>query len=456
MKAFDFSHWPERLAQAPLPERNKHSFAITIRWFLSFCRRGRGEISHQSARDFIAWAQQEKPAQEWQVTGWKEALNWFFREAKRLGFSSRETSNIQHRTSNIEGTASQNLATGTVVASELGKGGSDLKSAKAIPAWKTAFLTVVRRRHYSYRTEQSYLVWLQRFARFCRSDDLQLRGPGDIKAFLDDLALDQRLSASSQRQALNAVVFLLREVFGKELGDFSDYRRGKVRSHLPTWLTLEEVRSLLRQLPGSWSLITCVAFGGGLRLMELLRLRVKDVDLEQEIITVLGGKGDKDRLVPLAKVVVEPLRKHFEVLRRLYEADRREQVAGVWLPDGLQRKYPKAGEEWPWFWLWPADHLSLDPRSGLYRRHHASDWEFQRIIKQAAVRARLNKRVTPHVLRHSFASQALDGGMDLRTLQELLGHKSVETTMIYTHAMRKPGLGVKSPLDRIGVLPADL
>ncbi len=267
--------------------------------------------------------------------------------------------------------------------------------------------------------------------------------------------MDQRLSASSQRQALNAVVFLLREVFGKELGDFSDYRRGKVRPHLPTWLTLEEVRSLLSQLPGSWSLITCVAFGGGLRLMELLRLRVKDVDLEQEIITVLGGKGDKDRLVPLAKVVVEPLRKHFETLRRLYEADRREQVAGVWLPDGLQRKYPKAGEEWPWFWLWPADHLSLDPRSGLYRRHHASDWEFQRILKQAAVRARLNKRVTPHVLRHSFASQALDGGMDLRTLQELLGHKSVETTMIYTHAMRKPGLGVKSPLDRIGVLPTD-
>jgi integron integrase len=457
MKAFDFSHWPERLAQAPLPERNQHSYAITIRWFLSFCRRGRGEISHQSARDFIAWAGSEKNPKPWQIEEWKEAIRWFFRDAKAVATGSPpQSSNLPTPPSGalrLRSGPASNLE--PAIITRRTPDSPHLTRPKEVPAWKTAFLTVVRRRHYSYRTEQSYLVWLQRFARFCRSDDLQLRGPEDIKAFLDDLALDQRLSASSQRQALNAVVFLLREVFGKELGDFSDYRRGKVRPHMPTWLTLEEVRSLLSQLPGSWSLITCVAFGGGLRLMELLRLRVKDVDLEQEIITVLGGKGDKDRLVPLANVVVEPLRKHFEALRRLYEADRREQVAGVWLPDGLQRKYPKAGEEWPWFWLWPADHLSLDPRSGLYRRHHASDWEFQRIIKQAAVRARLNKRVTPHVLRHSFASQALDGGMDLRTLQELLGHKSVETTMIYTHAMRKPGLGVKSPLDRIGVLPAD-
>jgi site-specific recombinase XerD len=212
---------------------------------------------------------------------------------------------------------------------------------------------------------------------------------------------------------------------------------------------------LLEQLEPRWVLLTCVAFGGGLRLMELLRLRVKDLDLEQEIITVRGGKGNKDRLTPLAHVVVEPLRAHLTKVRRLYEQDRQEQVAGVWLPDGLERKYPKAGEEWPWFWVWPDDHLSTDPRSGLRRRHHVSDWEFQRRIKAAGSKAKLNKRVTPHVLRHSFASQALDGGMDILMLKELLGHKSVETTMIYLHAMRKPGLGVKSPLDRIGVFPAD-
>jgi site-specific recombinase XerD len=211
---------------------------------------------------------------------------------------------------------------------------------------------------------------------------------------------------------------------------------------------------LLEQLEPRWVLLTCVAFGGGLRLMELLRLRVKDLDLEQEIITVRGGKGNKDRLTPLAHVVVEPLRAHLTKVRRLYEQDRQEQVAGVWLPDGLERKYPKAGEEWPWFWVWPDDHLSVDPRTGIQRRHHVSDRLFQMKIKDAATKARLNKRVTPHVLRHSFASQALDGGMDILMLKELLGHKSVETTMIYLHAMRKPGLGVKSPLDRIGVFPA--
>jgi integron integrase len=292
-------------------------------------------------------------------------------------------------------------------------------------------------------------VWLERFARFCGSEDLARRGADDIKAFLDALALDQRLSASSQRQALNAVVFLLREVFGQELGDFSDYRRARMRPHAPTWLTRGEMDLLLQSLEanGVWALMTRVAFGGGLRLMELLRLRVKDVDLEQEIITVRGGKGDKDRFVPLAHVAVEPLRAHVACMRRVYDADRRQQVAGVWLPDGLERKYPNAGAEWPWFWLWPDDHLSLDPRGGQERRHHVSDRAFQRVIKDAATRAGLNKRVTPHVLRHSFASQLLDRGTDIRTVQELLGHQSVETTQIYTHVMRRPGLGVRSPLD---------
>ncbi|MDA1276013.1 MAG: integron integrase, partial [Verrucomicrobia bacterium] len=270
---------------------------------------------------------------------------------------------------------------------------------------------------------------------------------GGIKAFLDALALDQRLSASSQRQALNAVVYLLREVFGKELGDFSDYRRSKVRPHVPVWLTPAEMRALLDQLDERWALMTRVAFGGGLRLMELLRLRVKDVDLEQETLTVRGGKGDKDRLAPLAHVTIEPLRGHLQAIRQVYDADRGQQVAGVWLPAGLARKYPKAGEEWPWFWLWPDEGLSIDPRGGAERRHHAGDWEFQRTIKEAAKRAGLNKRVTPHVLRQSFASQLLDRGTDIRTVQELLGHQSVQTTMIYTHVMRRPGLGIKSPLD---------
>lgn len=160
-----------------------------------------------------------------------------------------------------------------------------------------------------------------------------------------------------------------------------------------------------------------------------------------------AGKGGRDRAVPLAHVLVEPLREHLTRIRRMYDVDRAERMAGVWLPDGLARKYPKAGEEWPWFWLWPDKDWSIDPRSGVRRRHHESDHEFQRQIKQAARRAGLNKRVTPHVLRHSFATQLLERGTDIRTVQELLGHKDVSTTQIYTHVMRKPGLGVRSPLD---------
>lgn len=443
MRGTWFEDWVGELAQSQLPERQKRSWEITLRWYLSFCRRGRVGVTVESAREFITWAQQDKQAQAWQVAGWKEAINWFFRAAKNHVPGSRcQFPGENHRS-----------AAPLPIVPQRGEGEAIGNQQSAIgnspsPSWKSAFLTVVRRRNYSYRTEQSYLVWIQRFARFCRSNDLAARGTEDVKAFLDELARDERLSASSQRQALNAVVFLLREVYGKELGDFSDYRRARIRTHAPSWLTFNEVTALLEQLDEPWRLLTCVAFGAGLRLMELLRLRVKDVDLEQEIITVRAGKGNRDRLTTLAHAVVEPLRTHLARVRRLYEQDRQAGVAGVWLPDGLERKYPKAGEEWPWFWLWPDDHLSVDPRTGIQRRHHLSDRLFQIRIKDAATKARLNKRVTPHVLRHSFASQSLDGGMDIGVLKELLGHKSIETTMIYAHAMRKPGLGVKSPLDR--------
>jgi len=181
--------------------------------------------------------------------------------------------------------------------------------------------------------------------------------------------------------------------------------------------------------------------------MELLRLRIKDVDLGQEIITVRAGKGDKDRLVPLPHAIVGALTAHVEAIRQRHEQDRAAGVAGVWLPEGLSRKYPRAGEEWAWFWLWPENRLSVDPRSGVRRRHHVSDRSFQVAIKSAAAKARLNKRVTPHVLRHSFATQLLSDHYDIRTVQELLGHKTVETTQIYTHVMNRPGLSVRSPLD---------
>jgi integron integrase len=424
----DFRDWERVLSESDVSPQLQSSIVITIRWYLSFCRRSRVEVCTQSARDFVDWAEREKSASAWQVGQWKEALNWFFRSAGGAGGSNRAgQTRLIHR----------HEASPSAVCQD----------PRSSPPWLGPFLTTIRRRHYSRRTEQSYRVWIERFARHLKSDELAGRSEEDIKGFLDALALQEQLSASSQRQALNAVVFLLREVYGQTLGDFSEYRRARARTNLPVWLTRAELDQLFRQLEGRWGLMARVMYGGGLRLMELLRLRVKDVDLEQEIITVRAGKGNKDRSVPLAHAVVESLRKHRRGLELVHEEDREREVPGVCLPDGLARKYPKAGEEWAWFWMWPDAALSVDPRSGVRRRHHVSDRQFQVVIKRAAQRARLNKRVTPHVLRHSFATHLLESGTDIRSVQELLGHKSVETTQIYTHVMKRPGVGVRSPLD---------
>jgi integron integrase len=421
VKEIQFPNWREILArQTDLGQRQKQSFEISIGWYLSFCRRARVSVTIQSARDFMDWAVAEKKPQPWQIEQWKEAIRWFFRAAQASP-PAPEPENEQPVWMPEE--------------------------KEQWPAWKVAFLTTLRRRHYSYRTEQSYLVWIERFARFFKRDDLENMGSEQIRSFLDALALDEQLSASSQRQALNALVFLFREVFEQELGDFSDYRRAKARTNLPVWLTREELGVFFEQLQDPWRLMAQVMYGGGLRLMDLLRLRVKDADLAQQVISVWQGKGDKNRFVPLAHVVVERLGEHLKGVKALYEGDRRANVEGVWLPEGLSRKYRNAGKEWPWFWLWPDASLSRDPRSGLIRRHHVSDRSLQFVIKDAGQKAGLNKRMTPHVLRHTFATHLVDANYDIRTVQELLGHKDVATTMIYAHVMKRPGLGVRSPLD---------
>jgi integron integrase len=446
MKDIQFEGWEHVLNQSNLRPQTKRSWRIVLKWYLGFCRRGRAGVNIQSARDFIEWAQRTKEAQAWQIEGWKNAVRWFFKETARRAAPP-----------GVAAACAPQKAIAAAPQLKRVKPAPAVQAGKPAPGvthsthsgWKAAFLTVIRRRHYSYRTEQSYLGWFERFARQSGTGKLEALGEAEIKAFLDALALDERLSASSQRQALNALVFLYREVFGKELGDFSDYRRAKARPRAPVWLTQEEVTRLLAGLEGTWKLMAQIMFGGGLRLMELLRLRVKDVDLSQEIVTVRGGKGDKDRFTVLPHAAVEPLRRHLQVIRAWHEADRAAGLAGVWLPGALERKYPKAGQEWQWFWVWPDNHISTDPRCGLRRRHHLSDRTVESLIKAAATKADLSKRVTPHVLRHSFATQMLEAGYDIRTVQELLGHQDVATTMIYTHVMKKPGLGVKSPLDSL-------
>ena len=226
-----------------------------------------------------------------------------------------------------------------------------------------------------------------------------------------------------------------------------DFRRARARERIPTVLSKAEVRQVLERLPRGYRLMAEVMYGGGLRLMELLRLRVHHLDLARAQIKIYAGKGDKDRITVLPEVLQEKLQTHLERLKEIYAEDRAAGAPGVWLPEGLAKKYAKAGETWEWQWLWPSREFLREPETGLQRRHHILDGTFQNAVRKAGQEAGLTKRVTPHVLRHSFATHLLESGADIRTVQELLGHESVETTQIYTHVMQKPGLGVRSPLD---------
>jgi len=402
-------------------------------------------VTFQSARDFLEVAQKERKPSPALLERWKEAIRWFFRAAKAEAESGRQKE--EKHLASIHQTQRSDLADSPrPIEKGKGEGGKQIEE-EGEADWSVRMRTVLRVRHYSYRTEQSYLSWGARFAGQVGEEKVGKAGDEEIKKFLESLARDQRISASTQRQALNAVVFLMREVYGKTLGDFSDYTRAKARPHFPTVLTRQEVERLFEQLEGTALTMVKTMYGSGLRLMELLRLRVKDVDLERGLVVVRFGKGGKDRVTPLGRELVGVLGEHLKRLRALHEEDRKNGVAGVHLPENLDRKYPNAGKEWPWFWLWPARGLSMDPRTGVERRHHVMERWFQVLVKEAARKAGLGKRVTPHVLRHSFATNLLESGADIRTVQELLGHESVETTQIYLHVMKKPGLGVRSPLD---------
>ncbi len=305
----------------------------------------------------------------------------------------------------------------------------------------------VRRKHYSIRTEKSYVRWVERYIDFHEGKSPQEMGAAHITSFLTHLAVHSKVAAATQNQALNAVVFLYRHVLHKELDESIELTHAKRPKRLPTVLTREEAASVIAMLEGANKLMGQLLYGSGLRLMECMRLRVKDIDFAQRQIIVRDGKGMKDRATMLPDATIAPLQDHLRRVRAIHDRDLAAGHGSVYMPTALDRKYPLAAKEWIWQYVFPAAKLSKDPRSGSFRRHHLSGSSLQRAVKKAARLAAIPKRVSCHTLRHSFATHLLENGYDIRTVQELLGHKDLKTTMVYTHVLKRGGLAVRSPLD---------
>ncbi len=421
-----FPEWKEALARTNLTVEGKSAYMREILSFLRHCKMARAAATVELAIQYL-------DGREKQSTGpAREALRWFYRKGQVA-----------------PATRPSGAATAATTAPQLSHAQPPPPAATDLggPDWERDLIKAARSRGFLWRTEQTYREWGVRFARFMAPRSPYIATGDDVAAFLGELAVKGRAGASTQKQALNALVFLMQEALHRDLGKMNFVRAAR-RAKVPTVLSVGECRSLFAQLEGTPQLMAELMYGSGIRLMELLRLRIHHLDLERQRLQVYAGKGNKDRVTVLPEKLLPALRTQVNRLRELWQADQAAGVPGVWLPEGLDRKYPKAGVSWEWQWLFPSRELSLDPISGRRRRHHVSDAWFQRALKAACVQAGLTKRVTPHVLRHSFATHLLEAGSDIRTVQELLGHQSVETTQIYTHVMQKPGLGVRSPLDR--------
>ncbi len=312
-----------------------------------------------------------------------------------------------------------------------------------------ALITEIRQRAYSIRTEQAYSSWVTRFVAFCSGQNPKSLGASNVVEFLQSLVMQRNVAATTQNQALNALVFLYDQVLKLPLGDLGEFIRAKRPKRMPVVLTRQEVTNLLNTMSGTQWLMAALLYGTGMRLMDCIRLRVQDVDFSYMQIMVRDGKGRKDRVVPLPKTLAEPLKQHLDKVRRLHDEDLAKNFGEVYMPYALAKKYPNAVKEWRWQYVFPSQRISVDPRSGKTRRHHIHENALQKAVKVAADKTDIQKKVSCHSLRHSFATHLLESGYDIRTVQELLGHADVSTTMIYTHALNRGGRGVISPIDQL-------
>lgn len=436
------------LVSRKVPEARHRYYVYFVERFLAAHRMlGEGAVGEV---ELVRWL--ERVARVRQPAGWQfeqllEALRLYFQDFRRLPWAEAfdwgrwlDVAVALGKRREHRRQSSDTGAKGLGVLPAEGDGFSGLKARERL-------IIEVRRRGYALRTEQAYLDWVERFSRFHGGREPSTLGAAEVKRFLEHLAVERNVAVNTQNQALNALVFLFEQVLGRPLGELVDFARAKRPRRLPTVLTRREVAALLEHLPRSHQLIGRLIYGTGMRLMEAIRLRVKDVDFGYHQVVVRDGKGRRDRVVPLPDALLGPLHAHLELVRQQFDADRARGLGEVYLPEALARKYPGAGRDWIWQYVFPSGRLSVDPRGGPGRRHHLHENGLQRAVKSAAHAAGIAKRVSTHTLRHSFATHLLEGGYDIRTVQELLGHADVATTMIYTHVLNRGGRGVRSPLD---------
>ena len=404
-----------------VPDRGIPYYALWVSRFLSFIsRKGQGDAEYQ-AQEFIDGLKADRHVEDWRIRQAQQALDLYLHHFGGQSILKKLTDAEQSE--------------------------SDLCD---VPSVLNAMRLLIRLKHYSYSTERTYLDWAGRF--FTYVSETRGMGPAsctqeDVRNFLTHLAIARKVSASSQNQAFNALLFLFRETLKRDLGDLSRTVRAKRGTRLPVVLSVEEVKRLFAHLSGRGLLIAQPIYGSGLRLMECARLRLKDIDFDGNVIFVRGGKGDNDRTTVLPLMVKGALLSYLAEVRILHQEDLAAGHGEAYLPGALDRKYPNAGKAWGWQYVFPANRLSVDPRSGKIRRHHISDTAIQDAIRLALKKADIVKHASVHTLRHSFATHLLMNGVNIREIQDLLGHKNVETTMIYTHVLRDMVNAPKSPLD---------
>ena len=443
--------WVQRLLAGEgfnLPKERQFWWGVHLEQFLNYARkRGEKIPVERLATDYQAALRlEDPPIPAWRQEQARMALEVFVRGVEHWRWETDAQGRLTPRfrlKCSVEAPGDGQLP---VRGAGVQSGGLPALPQNAVEALDR-LRSEIRLSHYSLRTEQCYCEAITRFLRHFPATAPTEVTDAQVKAYLEHLAVERGVSASTQNQAFSAILFLFRRVLRRELGELGDTLRAHRVRRLPVVLSRDEINRLLGATEGTIGLMIRLLYGTGLRLMECLRLRVKEVDFERNMLMIVAGKGNKDRAVMLPEKLKGPLQEHFARLMLLHEQDRRDGLPGVWLPDALSVKYPNAGKEWAWQWVFPSKSLAVDPRTGVRRRHHLHDNALHKAIQSATKAAGINKRVSCHTLRHSFATHLLESGVDIRSVQDLLGHSSVETTQIYTHVMQKPGLGVRSPLD---------